>query len=483
MRTSTLLRHKISINESALRALCQKSFFDFVKTFWPAVVNEDPVWNWHIEYLCYVLQGVGERVKERLPKEHDYIVINVPPGSSKSTIATIMYPMWCWCIDPTQRFICASYAEDIALDLANKSKRILDSALFKRLFPDVVLKREALSHLENSVGGERYTAATGSAVTGKHAHQILIDDPLNPKKAASEQELKIAEDFVFQTMSSRKVDKKVTTTIIIMQRLHELDTTGLVLRKEAEGLKVKHICLPGEISDLVKPEGLKKMYKRGLFDPVRLSQESLAEMRVQLGSYGYSGQVMQNPTPEGGGIMKVDWFEVIDDPVPRNVTINFRIDPAYTEKRKNDPTGLMAYYIHRGCLYIINFSAAYKEFPALVEFIPQYCAKHGATMRSRVRVEPKASGMSIVQTLKSVKGLNILASRPPKDDKITRANAAAPSCESGKVKLHRGSWNSAFLHEVCTFPNAAHDEAVDLLCAAVLEELNMAGNYGWKVRR
>jgi predicted phage terminase large subunit-like protein len=481
MRTRELLKNNINIQDSALRKLCQTSFFEFVKTFWSAVVTEEPVWNWHIPYLCHTLQQVGERVRDRLPKEYDYIIINVPPGSSKSTIASIMYPAWCWCIDPTQRFICASYADDISLDLANKSLRIFKSPLFKRIFPDVVLKREALSHVENEMGGERYTSSTGSAVTGKHAHQIIIDDPLNPKKAASEQELKIAKSFVFETLSTRKVDKKVSATLVIMQRLHELDTTGEILKKEEEGMRIKHICLPGELSPMVKPAGLATMYKDGLFDPVRLGAQELADMRVNLGSYGYSGQVMQNPTPEGGGILKLDWFEVIDGLVPRNVTVNIRVDPAYTDKNKNDPTGLLAYYIHRGNVYIVNFAAVYKEFPDLLKLIPTYAATHGATIRSRLRVEPKASGLSIVQSLRKVRGLNVLVGKPPKDDKTSRANAMAATCEQGRVKLHRGQWNSAFLHELSSFTNAAHDEAVDLLSAVILEELALAG-YGWKRR-
>ena len=93
------------------------------------------MWNWHIKYLCDELQAIGERVAlisrgmdgmdnplppRRMDKLYDYLIINVPPGSSKSTICSEMYPLWCWIIDPTQRFICGSYASTPAEDLAEK---------------------------------------------------------------------------------------------------------------------------------------------------------------------------------------------------------------------------------------------------------------------------------------------------------------------------------------------------------------------------
>jgi predicted phage terminase large subunit-like protein len=382
---------KINIQDSAKRTLCQRSFYDFIRVFWADVIQEPPVYNWHIEYLANELQQIGERVARREPKEYDYVIVNISPGSSKSTIASIMYPIWCWTIDKTQRFICASYAEDIALDLANKATRIITSETFKRLFPEIGMKRMSLSHMENKWGGERYTAATGSAVTGKHAHQIIIDDPLNPKKAASEIELKAANEYVSSTLSTRMVDKTITPTIVIMQRLHELDTTGYLLGKQEEGLKIKHICLPGEQSGNIKPAELASKYVDGLFDPKRLSREVLDSMKVTLGSYGYAGQVGQNPAPEGGGIFKEAWFEIVDRVnIPKHCVVKFRLDTAYTDKQKNDPSGFLAYYMDGGFMYVVHFEAVYKEFPELLKYIPIYVRRHGYGPRSIIKVEPKA---------------------------------------------------------------------------------------------
>ena len=88
--------------------LCRRNFYTFVKQFWGTIIEEDPVWNCHIEVLCDELQEIAERVIRREPKEYD-LVINVPPGTTKSTIAVQMFPAWCWARDASLRFAIAFF--------------------------------------------------------------------------------------------------------------------------------------------------------------------------------------------------------------------------------------------------------------------------------------------------------------------------------------------------------------------------------------
>src|SRR5690606_8490821 len=111
-------------------AICRVDFFEFVKEFWHEVIPENPVWNWHIPYLCGELQKYGERVKARLPKDDD-LIINIPPGTSKSTIATVMFPAWVWTIDPTLRVLTASYSSSLSTDHSVKSRDIIKSDKYK----------------------------------------------------------------------------------------------------------------------------------------------------------------------------------------------------------------------------------------------------------------------------------------------------------------------------------------------------------------
>jgi predicted phage terminase large subunit-like protein len=459
--------------------LCRRSFYYFVQYFWDTIINEDPVWNWHIKEICDELQEIGIRVKNREPKLYD-LIINVPPGSSKSTIATEMYPAWCWAIDPTQRFLCGSYTDAISNDLAEKCRTIIQSDKYRKLFPEIALTTSNITHLQNSKRGERYTTSTGGSATGLHAHQIIIDDPLNPKKAASDTERENANKWISGTLSTRKVNKEITPTILIMQRLHEQDPTGYLLDRWK---RVKHICLPAEISDLVKPEEYKNNYTDGLLDPKRLSALILEESKSDLGSYAYAGQFDQNPAPAEGGIFKKDWFSKISladyENIKKHISKDVLVDGAYTDKTENDPCGFMASGVYRadGRLYIERAVCKHLEFPEFTRYTVQFTQEAGfSKIRGKVKIEPKASGISAVQSLRKNTTLPVMNYTFPKngkvsmnDSKVTRAHAASPFVESGRVVLVEGNWNQEFLDQCGAFPNAAHDEYVDLLVMAVVD--------------
>ena len=82
------------------REACKGSLFEFVKSFWSIIIPEDPVFNWHIPYLCEELEKLAVYIVSREKKPYD-LIINIPPGTTKSTIVTIMFPAWLWTQDPT----------------------------------------------------------------------------------------------------------------------------------------------------------------------------------------------------------------------------------------------------------------------------------------------------------------------------------------------------------------------------------------------
>ena len=460
------------------REACKSTLFEFVQSFWSVIIQEKPKYNWHIPYLCEELQKIAYRIVNRLPKEYD-LIINIPPGTTKSTIVTIMYPAWLWTQDPSLRIITNSYSETLSLEHSIKSRDIIQSPKYKRLFPEVQLRRDkgAKSFYGNTQTGSRFATSTGGTVTGEHAHCIINDDPLNPSQAASESQRETANEHT-KTLSTRKVDKENTPIITIMQRLHDKDVTGYLLGKKGD--KIKHICLPAEISDKISPSELKDRYVDGLLDPIRLSNSILAEQRIDLGSRGYACQYEQTPTAKEGDIIKRAWFQTIHptdfEKIKRTEPVVFFGDTAYKEKKdrnkddaqqKNDPSGFMATVTIGNNLYITNVVRAFRKFPDLIKFIPEWVKANGYTDRSTIRIEPKASGISVIDQLKDVTKLNITETPSPKDSKETRLNAVSPKVECGRVWLVAGAWNEDFIEEVCGFPAKMHDEYVDLLCYAI----------------
>lgn len=296
---------------------CRASFKNFVKAFWNLVPGTGGHldWSWHLDVFCEELQKIAERVFRREPAEYD-VVCNVSPGTSKSTLWSILFPPWVWTRMPQARFMTASHTESLVLDLANKSRDVLRSEKYRQCFPEILLvsTQDAKGHFRNSLGGDRYACTVGGkSPIGMHGHFLIGDDLLDPQKALSEAEMKTAREFVENTLATRMVDKRVSVMAIVMQRLGKGDSTDVVLEiGRREGARpVRHICLPAELlgdgRDLVFPPEMVKNYQDGLMDPVRLPRYVLNGYRAR-GNYYYSAQFLQNPTALGGGQFRREWF-------------------------------------------------------------------------------------------------------------------------------------------------------------------------------
>ena len=112
----------------------------------------------------------------------------------------------------------------------------------------------------------------------------------------------------------------------------------------------------------------------------------------------------QNPTPSDGNMIKKDWLETVNYTFRQSgIVWNFYIDPAYTEKTMNDPSALMCAGTDGQYLYIKDVKTVRMELYELLDEITKFCEKNDYTMKSRVYVEPKASGLSVIQALQKGK--------------------------------------------------------------------------------
>ena len=460
----------------AEREACHKSFYEFFLSFWSTIVPEEFRPNWHIRLLCEELQYLAGFLTKREKKPYD-LVVNVPPGSTKTTTVLQLYPAWLWTQDASLRILSSSHGHDLSESSANKSKDIILSNKYQTLFPEVQLRPDtkAKSKYATTEGGNRHTTSTKGSATGDHAHIKLLDDLQDITKANNQADREAAIEHM-KMLFTREVEKGNSINILIMQRLHEMDCTAYLLGL-AKTRKVKHICLPAELSNKVHPPELADHYIDGLLDPVRMSRSVLEEKRIELGSYGYACQFLQESAPPEGGIVKRHWFRLTSKELAiiGKSTVHFFVDTAYEERKKvsrktgearNDPTGLLACYEQKGTCYILDYREVYLEIVDLVKFINSWARSNGYGTHSILHVEPKASGKSTVQMLKEFTDLNVMEIKGRKDSKETELSNTAPSVESGRFNLVQGTWNELFLDRVCSFPNAAHDEAVDLLCYA-----------------
>lgn len=477
---------------------CRRSFYYFLQEFWPEVSSETLKLNWHMEYLCEQLQYTAELVGLNKPKERDTI-INVPPGTSKSVICSIMFPAWCWSRWFWMRFINISYSSSLSLEHAETSRDLIRSDRYQRLFPYLDIKQDKDTksnfrivrkyHTDKGVpvienGGNRYSTSVGGTLTGFHAHILIVDDPLNPAQAASEVELANANRWLDQTLSTRKIDKQVTPTILIMQRLHQNDPTGHILDKKKN--EVLHICLPGEIRKYrhkVNPPELADRYEDELLDPVRMPWKVMDNMQAELGQYGYAGQIGQDPTPPGGGMFKVDHLHITESPVdPDNVKDIVRYwDKAGTAGGGCFTVGVKMLSTKDGKYIITDVKRGQWSSDERERIIKEVAQSDGVNVKIYFEQEPGSGGKESAEaTIRNLAGFMVYADLPT-GNKVFRADPYSVQVNNGNVILLRGDWNRVFIEEHRFFPHSTYKDQVDAGAGAFSKLVNAVGAQAWVI--
>jgi predicted phage terminase large subunit-like protein len=468
------------------RELNDRSLYDFLQYFWPVIAASyqfQP--NWHIELLCQELEKLAYRVGARLPREYD-LIINVPPGSTKTITCSIMFPAWCWTKWPWMRFITASYSSPLSLESAEYCRDLIRSPQFQALYPEIEIKedKDTKSNFkivkkvfkapgrvpQLVVGGGRYSTSVGGTLMGFHGDILIVDDPLNPQQAVSETELANANRWMEQTLPTRKTSKEITPTILIMQRLHQDDPAGHILAKQKEN--IRHICLPGEIlnyEERVNPKELIRFYKDNLLDPVRLSWKVLEDLEADLGQYGYAGQIGQYPTPPGGGMFKVDNFETVYElPNPNHVLRSVRYwDKAGSKEAGSAYTaGVKMLQLANGRWFIEDVRRGRWSSEKREAIIQATAQQDGTNVIIWVEQEPGSGGKESAQG--SIRGLAGFVVYPdkPTGDKTDRADSYSVQVNNGGMLLMEAPWNHAFIEEHRFFPSSTYKDQVDAAAGA-----------------
>lgn len=463
------------------RELNNRSLYAFLQYFWPLVSSQPFVHNWHIEYLCSELEKIAYQVAERRPREYD-LIVNVPPGTTKTITCSIMFPAWVWTKWYTMRFITASYSAALALESADYCREIIRSTRFQALYPEIeiqsdkdvksnfrIVKKTGSKTKQELIGGSRYSTSVGGTLTGFHGDILIVDDPLNPAQAASDLELKTANHWCEQTLSTRKTEKDITTTIYIMQRLHQDDPAGHILSKQKNN--IRHICLPGEIRHYLpnlKPSELIKFYKDDLLDPNRLPWRVLEDLEADLGQYGYAGQIGQDPTPPGGGMFKVGNFEIVNEFPDRSRVIN---TVRYWDKAGTTDAGAYTAGVKMSQLlngrWIIEDVVRGRWSSERRESIIQQTAMIDTPVTTIwVEQEPGSGGKESAEgTIRGLAGFRVYAERPT-GEKAIRADSYSVQVNNGSIAMIKAPWNHDFIEEHRFFPYSTYKDQVDAAAGA-----------------
>lgn len=457
------------------RELSRRSLADFAKLAWHVLEPSTPLrWGWALDAICQHLEAVTQGEIKRL-------LMNVPPGTMKSLLTGVIFPAWEWgpAGMPQRRFLGTAHKQDLAIRDAMKCRRLIQSRWYQDRWPvELVTDNNAKLRFENTATGFREAMAFTS-MTGARGDRVILDDPLSADDANSEAALTAAEVTFTEALPTR-VNNEDSAIIVIMQRLHERDTSGVILERD---LGYTHLCLPMRFEEERRCStgiGFTDPRKTDgeLLFPERFPEAQVAELEKTLGSYATAGQLQQRPVPRGGGMFRRDWFEVVPA-APAGCRWVRGWDLAATADANAAWTaGVLIGKASDGRFYIAD-ATRIQGSPAEVERLLVNTAAQDDAAYGRVQgsipQDPGQAGKSQAQYLiRQLAGRSYRAT-PESGDKVTRADPLASQAEAGNVLIVAGPWNREFLDELTMFPNGKFKDQVDAASRAFAELVQPEG--------
>jgi len=436
---------------------CRRSLAGFAKLAWHVLEPATPLkWGWALDAICAHLEAVSRGDINRL-------LMNVPPGMMKSLLANVIWPAWEWgpMGRPDLRHIATAHKQDLAVRDAMKCRRLIQSEWYQARWPIALTSdQNAKTKFENSKTG-LIEAMAFASMTGSRGDRVKLDDPLSADDANSDAALLAAERTFTEALPTR-VNNDKSAIVVIMQRLHDRDTSGLILDR---ALGYTHLCLPMRFEPArrcVTPFYADPRTDEGeLLFPERFPETQVSQLEKVMGSYASAGQLQQRPTPRGGGMFKRAWFPIVEA-APANCRWVRGWDLAATASAQAAWTaGVKIGRADDGRFYIGHVTRIQGGAADVERLIVNTATQDGRDVKGSIPQDPGQAGKAQAQYLiRQLAGFAYTAS-PETGDKETRALPLAAQSEAGNVLIVNGDWNRDFLDELESFPMGKFKDQVD----------------------
>ncbi|WP_244426719.1 phage terminase large subunit [Sinorhizobium sojae] len=452
-------RERIAKDAERIRARCQ-SLAGFVREAWHVLEpTQKLVWNWHLDALCAHLEAITDGRINRL-------LANVPPGSSKSVIVSVMWQAWEW--GPkglaSLRYLTTAFNDGPVKRDTRKCRDLILSEWYRSLWPEVKLNRTGETSFANTSTGTREGVPFGS-LTSQRGDRLIIDDPHSTETAESPAERTATTRKFREGAQNRLNDQEASAIVVIMQRLHEEDVSGVIKKL---GMDYVHLMLPMEFEPerkCVTCIGFEdpRTYDGELLDPVRFPPDVVANLKRDMGSYAFAGQYQQRPVPREGGMFKREWFAgKIISQAPAGTRWVRHWDLAATKKVTAARTaGVKLGRAPDGSFIVGHVVKTQDEGNKVRMLIKATAEVDGKSVDISLPQDPGQAGKVQAKDMVAMLAGWKVTAEPETGDKITRAEPFSSQCEAGNVYLVAGEWNEDYLDELCMFPGGSFKDQVD----------------------
>jgi predicted phage terminase large subunit-like protein len=426
----------------------------------------------HHKKLATLLEGIEAGEKDR-------ICVSVPPRHGKSQLVSIYYAAWYLGKNPDHKLMLVSHTTDLAVDFGRKIRNLIASDAYKEVFPGVTLAADSKSagRWNTNHGGEFFAAGVGSALAGRGAHLLLVDDPHSEQDVLSgnfETFTKTYEWFAFGARTRLMPGGKVA---VVHTRWHMDDLIGKLVNdmtKNADADQYEIFEFPAilEIEDKDTREIVEKALWPDFFD-----LPALRRTKASMPVYQWNAQYQQHPTAEEGAIIKREWWRVWKEERPPTCDyIIMALDAAAEAHNKADFTAITTWGVFlneetdANNIILLNAVKERVEFPELKKLAYKEWQRWEP---DAFIVEKKSSGTPLYQEMRR-SGIPVNEYTPTRgtssnpNTKMARLNSVADIVASGVCWVPDTRWAQELVEEVAGFPYMSHDDQTDTLIMALM---------------
>jgi predicted phage terminase large subunit-like protein len=450
----------------------RKDLGAFSRAAWPHLHRGTKLsWTPAHDLICEHLLMVHQKRILRL-------IINCPPRFAKSSIVTILFPIWCWLQNPTLAFLCCSYEIDLATNHNQDRRRLMETEWFKGLFGDrfqLATDRSQAGEFGNTAGGIMQAASTNSKAQGRGGDVLVVDDPLSADQTYSDA-LRTETNLWFTNQLPQRLNDPANSAIVVVaQRLHQNDPCGFLLAQEDSEwtlLKLPLICEEPQTLTFPVSGRIWTRKKGDCLDPKRFPPRVVRER--QRDRLVWAGQFQQEPMDPAGNLIRTDDIMFFGGRDPKTGALDpglpehfdrkiISVDCSFKDRPKNDYVAIIVVGIVGSRRYLLHVSNAHLDLTGTENEIRNCHAAYGPI--AAVLIEDKANGSAVISRLtEQIPGVIAVN---PEGGKMTRVAATSPEFQAHNWIIERnGPWAHKVIEQLTMFPNAKNDDVLDAIAQA-----------------
>lgn len=422
----------------------------------------------HHRRLATLLMAIAEGMKDR-------ICVNMPPRHGKTQLVSIYFPAWFIGRFPNKKILMVSHTTDLAVDIGRKVRNIIDTEAYKQIFPTVSLSADSKSagRWNTNAGGEYFACGVGSALAGRGADLLLVDDPHNEQDIINGNFDVFSKTYEWFTYGARTRLMPGGRVAIVQTRWHQDDLTGQVTRdmgKDDRADQYEVVEFPAILDVTDKETG--KIIEKPLW-PEFFDLTALYRTKASMPTFQWNAQYQQNPTAEEAAVIKREWWKIWKEEEPPDCEyVIMSLDAAAETHNRADFTAITTWGVFLNeeteayNIILLNSIKERMEFPELKKKAYEQWQEWEP---DAFIVEKKSAGTALYQELRRT-GMPVQEYTPHRGtgDKLARLNSVSDIISSGLVWVPETRWAEEVIEEIAGFPFMSHDDLVDSTVMALM---------------